>query len=49
MEAFPSIFTIYTIEPNLIDGYVHYTSQNGSISLATDDDYDDDYWIISER
>ena len=48
MELFPSIFTTYSIEPNLIDGYVHYTSQNGNITLVTLDD-DDKYWIISER
>ena len=48
MELFPSMFTAYTIEPNLINGYVQYTSQDGSFSLTVTE-YDEEYWTISHR
>ena len=44
-EKHPSIFTTYTKEPNLINGYVHYTSLNGGKALTVDTNGN---WILQD-
>ena len=34
LNAYPKIFTTYKIETNLLNGRVHYTSQDGKLALA---------------
>ena len=33
-DARPDIFKIYLIEPDLVNGKVHYTSQDGTKAIA---------------
>ena len=40
----PNIFTNYTIEADLVNGRVHYTSHDGSQAITYDEDHGE--WLI---
>ena len=46
-EEQSSIFTTYTIEPDLVNGHPHYTSQDGSKAIAFNQDNNE--WKIQPK